>query len=244
MAIDFVPKGFITISSAVDCILNRKHSPDWGSKEIFLEAEEPDHTGTSGEEERASLGISYDRVAIRQARLEVREAQEELLNALQIDKLKAEIDEADRLVPVEYWSTNGAHTTIQTGHLELGTATKPEDRKWQHYRLLLNADEFRTWLDFHYPTDAAAGQKRSINIEDDTLISNNIQTVIQAAKRLWPDPKKRPSRNAMARELSQDPNVKNTGYREQTIRKILSGSYAPAKIRGIPGLPGIDTRVK
>ena len=81
------------------------------------------------------------------------------------------------------------------------------------------------------------GQQRARNVEVEALLINNMNTVIAKAKAEWPDPEKRPAVNQMAGLLvAGEPNRKVGGYRKEAIRKILAGTYKPAKDRNIPGL--------
>ena len=78
-------------------------------------------------------------------------------------------------------------------------------------------------------------KRRKRSTKEDALLKNRIERVIAAARRKWPDPKKRPDTRVMAKDLAADTNL---GYGEETIRKILEGRYRPAKELGILGLSG------
>ncbi len=94
------------------------------------------------------------------------------------------------------------------------------------------------------PPEPAEAERRQLdrhprkrNVEADALLENNIKTVLAKAKNRWPDPETCPGVNQMAKMLVEgEPNKKVGGYSEEAIRKILSGTYKPAKDRGIPGL--------
>ena len=87
------------------------------------------------------------------------------------------------------------------------------------------------------PSRRKQGRQRARNMETEALLINNLNTVISKAKRKWPDPQTYPGINQMAEMLVVgEPNKKVGGYSEEAIRKILSGTYKPAKDRGIPGL--------
>ena len=87
------------------------------------------------------------------------------------------------------------------------------------------------------PSRGKQGQQRTRDVGAEALLINNMETVIAKAKGKWPDLEERPGVNQMARLLVVgEPNKKVSGYSEEAIRKILSGTYKPAKDRGIPGL--------
>ncbi len=75
------------------------------------------------------------------------------------------------------------------------------------------------------------------DVEADAILRNRINSVIAKAKNRWADPKTRLGVNQMARLLVEGQlkrKVENFG--QETIRKILAGTYKPMKDRGIPGL--------
>lgn len=172
---------------------------------------------------------------------QAQEARADLLEALQNKEFEAMVDRGP-LVPIEYWRTNGAATTVHTGALSLGPATKPEDQKWQHYRVLLKAAKFEAWLKDSFPDSTITKRSRHRDIDANAILGNNIATGVQAARRLWPDDALCLGRNEMARELAGHPSLRDIGYGEQTIRKILNGSYGPSRRLDIQGLPGVDPR--
>lgn len=80
-------------------------------------------------------------------------------------------------------------------------------------------------------------QERTHDVEAEALLGNRIKAVIAKAKAEWPDPGSRPGANEMARRLVEgQPKSKVGGFGQEAIRKILAGTYKPAKDRGIPGL--------
>ena len=94
------------------------------------------------------------------------------------------------------------------------------------------------------PPELAEAERRQIDrrprtrdVEADALLKNRIKTVIAKAKNRWPDPEKRPGLNQMARLLVEgQPKSKVEKFGEDAIRKILAGTYKPARNIGIPGL--------
>lgn len=78
---------------------------------------------------------------------------------------------------------------------------------------------------------------RNRNVDTEALFKNHIEAVIAKAKTKWPYPQSRPGINQMARLLVDgQPKRKVKGFGQEAIRKILAGTYKPAKDRGIPGL--------
>lgn len=225
---DFIPEGTITIRTAVDLILRKRQGDDWGSRQIYLEDEpDPELAG----------GYHYDRKAIALVHSQVSEAQDELHDALVTGTLSANIEDGPP-VPIEYWSTNRAQTALSTNLLVLGDSTAPEDLKWHNRRILLDEVRFREWLSNGQDKPK---RTRTVEPEADAVLRNKIEIVLATAIRLW-RPQNRPGRNEMAKQLANEPQVKNTGYTAQTIRKILNGSYSASRRLGIPGLAGFDTR--
>jgi peptidoglycan/xylan/chitin deacetylase (PgdA/CDA1 family) len=74
-------------------------------------------------------------------------------------------------------------------------------------------------------TGSSGGRRR--DAADDARRKNKIETVLAAAKQLWPDNQQRPSTTAMALELVRQ--KKAQGYAGDTLRKILDGKYRPSK---------------
>lgn len=82
-------------------------------------------------------------------------------------------------------------------------------------------------------TTCVAKKTRTRPKEDVALLQNRIESIIADAHRL--DPGHRIPLRALAAELAIDP-AKNHGYRTDTIRQILSGTYRPMKRLEIRGL--------
>ena len=83
---------------------------------------------------------------------------------------------------------------------------------------------------------------RKRNVETDAILKNRIEMVLAAARRRWPDPKKRLAIDVMAKDLERLereqklPQKKRHGYKFETIRKILSGTYKTSIRHKIAGL--------
>ena len=94
------------------------------------------------------------------------------------------------------------------------------------------------------PPEPAEAERRQIdrrqrtrNVEAEALLENRINAVKAKAKNKWPDPQSRPGINQMARLLVEgQPKRKVEDFSQESIRKILAGTYKPAKVRSIPGL--------
>jgi hypothetical protein len=79
--------------------------------------------------------------------------------------------------------------------------------------------------------DQADGRSKRRRVHDDALLKNKFETVIKNAAQRWPNRQKRPPVSAMVEELIR--LGKAQGYDRETFRKILSGTYQPAKRLGI-----------
>ena len=75
--------------------------------------------------------------------------------------------------------------------------------------------------------DRLNGRSRRRSAHDDALLKNKLETVIKNATQCWPDKQKRPPITIMAKDLIQ--RKKAEDYQGDTLRKILSGTYEPAK---------------
>lgn len=241
---DFIPTGYITIRDAIDRILRTTHGEDWGQQEIELEDEDIAVPGTDVGNGKPLYTRPYNRTVVAEAKQQVTKAEEKLLYEFQNGNLIPEIEEGPP-VPLHYWETSGSNTTIKTGLLQLGEGAKPEDLKWQNRRLLLKVEKLEKWLTGTSVSDEDKKRKpRKHNADQDFKLRNKIETVLAAAKRLYPDPKKMPEKNQLARLLEVDDLVRPTEYKYETIRKILDGSYSASKRLDIPGYSGIDTQRK
>ena len=79
--------------------------------------------------------------------------------------------------------------------------------------------------------DRLNGRGRRRNVHDDASLKNKLETVIKNAARSWPDKQQRPPITTMAKDLIR--RKKAEDYQGDTLRKILSGTYEPAKRLGI-----------
>lgn len=80
-------------------------------------------------------------------------------------------------------------------------------------------------------------QQRTHDVQAEALLKKRIEGVLAKARAKWPDPQKRFGVNQMARALvAGQPESKVEDYGQEAIRKILAGTYKPAKDRGISGL--------
>jgi hypothetical protein len=85
------------------------------------------------------------------------------------------------------------------------------------------------------PRDAPAApqnlKKRHHTVEDDARLKNRIEAVLAAAKTKWPHKAGRPPITQMVIELRRGGRAQ--GYSEDTLRKILNGTYGTAERLGI-----------
>ncbi len=95
---------------------------------------------------------------------------------------------------------------------------------------------FTKWLSGAIPDlQQKPRAKHKRDVEADAARKNLIERVLAKARRIWPDPKKRPEIDVMAKELERL-HRKELGYRFEAIRKILKGTYSVSVRLGIPGL--------
>jgi hypothetical protein len=113
---------------------------------------------------------------------------------------------------------------------------------WADVRL--NAVEVRTvWpleQTLEAPAVGATKKRRTISQIDDKHRDGH-SIVAAAMRRKWPGAKHPPSLNRMAKELADDPVIKARGYKPETLRKILDGTYPPFRRLGLPAL-SVGTR--
>jgi len=174
--------------------------------------------------------------AVRQ---QERDTEAFLTAALVEGTLVAEV-EGGPPVPRVFWQSSGASTTITTRVLQLDGGAQPEDLQWQHHRVVLKIDKFDKWLNDGSAADTKEPRHRREDVEKDAMLRNKIESVLSAAKRKWPSLEKMPRANQMARLLALDDAVKEIGYKEPAIRKILSGRYTVSKRLKILGYPDIN----
>ncbi len=84
------------------------------------------------------------------------------------------------------------------------------------------------------PTATCKPERRHDPLEDAAL-KNRIENVLAVAHRMWPNPKKWPKIDVMAKELARL-HGRELGYKFETIRKILSGTYETSVRLKIAGL--------
>lgn len=70
---------------------------------------------------------------------------------------------------------------------------------------------------------------------EDAILRGKIETVLAEAKRRWPSLDEVPGRNKMSRILAADETVRELGYTEHAVRKILGGDYPASRRLNIPG---------
>jgi hypothetical protein len=235
-----VPTDYLTLLEALAGLLQRIYGKNWGQQEIGFESDSVTVPGAFTDDGKPMRGQPLDREVLAVARQQEHETRGRLLTALANGDLTASIEDGPSVRP-SYWSQPPAETTLITGILVLGNFPDPEISRWQHNRVLLTQKQFDAWLK-NVPGIGREARGRRQNAEQNAIMKLKIESVLAAAKRLWPEGKAPPGRNQAARLLAAERTVKETGYSEQTIRKILNGTYPASRRLGIPGYPGIDTQ--
>ena len=235
-----VPTGCLTIPEAIADLLQKVHGKNWGQREIGFKSEEVTIPGAFTDDGEPVRGQPLDREVLTAVRQQGQEARGQLGIALANGNLTALIEDGPSVRP-SYWSQPQAETTLITGILELGNFPDPEISKWQNSRVLLTQKKFDIWLR-NIPGLSTETRGRRQSAEKDATVKSKIQLILAAARRLWPEGKVPPGRNQAARLLTNEGTVKETGYSEETLRKILNGTYPASRRLGIRGFPGIDTR--
>ena len=236
---DFIPAGYMTIRDAIDHILRATHGADWGHEELELEKDEHLVPEAVDENDQPIKGQYFDRTAILTVLGQVREAEERLLTACKNGELTGYVENGTP-IPRVYWGSSGASTTIRIGDLQRGEATKSEDLQWQHHRALFERVEFDAWL-HGSPSGKPERKLRKHDPGHEAALSNRIETVLAVANRLMGRSDGRLGRNELAQLVADESTAKDTGYKYETIRKIIRGSYSASRRLGIPG---IDPRAK
>jgi hypothetical protein len=97
--------------------------------------------------------------------------------------------------------------------------------------LIVNATQASATAINADPVDPRSVTGKQRNVHDDASRKNKLETVIKNAAQSWPNKQKRPPISAIVKELIRQ--RKAQGYNGETLRKILSGTYEPAKRLGI-----------
>jgi hypothetical protein len=92
-------------------------------------------------------------------------------------------------------------------------------------------------------TDTTKRRRTSPNLDDKHRDVH--ARLASAVRRIWPQLSNAPSLNRMAEELVDDPVIKATGYKTETVRKMLNGTYPAFRQLGLPTLiVGTNTNLK
>src|SRR5512132_3961226 len=133
-----------------------------------------------------------------------------------------------RTIPPDAW------TALAEVNLEKGIVCGPKLAATRLYGVVVAPAQHQQMVVVQQSSEsdaaAAAGGRRR-NAQADALRKNRIEVVLATAKTLWPNRGLRPQPTQMANELTRQ--KKAQGYAPDTLRKILSGRYGPAKRLGI-----------
>ena len=123
--------------------------------------------------------------------------------------------------------------------LNVPPASQNPAATWRGSRLYMDRSalegQFQNSTNAHPSENDEKHSKRKHDAADDALLENRIYNVLTLARQKWPDSNKRPGYKPMAKELVRV-HGKSLGFKFETVRKILAGTYPASKRRGISGL--------
>ena len=133
-------------------------------------------------------------------------------------------------------ATGRAHLLLVDGHREYFSGElqihKTGFTRWLNG--LEQSDEGSHTKQAHKASKKQKRQRRR-DPEADAISRILYEKVLARARILWPNEKKRPGINAMAKELASTRHA-DLEFQYSTMKKILTGTYPAAKHLGIPGL--------
>ena len=140
-------------------------------------------------------------------------------------------DDDGLALPPEYWAPSVASLTFKNGKAQ-GLLLDERHKHLANSRVMLRRKDWARWIN---PAESSDKQEkprrnRKRDVKADAQRKTSYEQVEAAARRRWPDPKKRPGFKAMVDELIRDEKIK---LGSEAIRKILSGNYKPMKSRDI-----------
>ena len=151
-----------------------------------------------------------------------------------------------RMLPKgEYWIPDPIRKAHEGEYLWKEMAALPWDdydevwRRSNIEQVLIAAHTFEDWKAKYGPSRQP---KEPPQLSDEDLLRENmIKKVLAKAKRKWPKGTPNPGIRQMARLLASE---KTLGFGEESVRKILDGTYKPMKRLGLesPFRPGTNTQ--
>ncbi len=107
-------------------------------------------------------------------------------------------------LPLEYWAHSLASLTLTTGKVEAFFLDE-QHIHLANSRVVLHRKDWEEWIS---PAESSDKHKRprrnrKHDVEAVANLKNSIEKVLAKARNKWPDPKKRPEIDAMARELER-----------------------------------------
>jgi hypothetical protein len=123
--------------------------------------------------------------------------------------------------------------------LNVPPASENPAAKWRGSRLYMDRSalkgRFESSTTAHPSENDEKHSKRKHDAADEALLKNRIDKVLTLARKKWPNSNNRPGYKPMARELVRE-HGKSLGFKFETVRKILAGTYPASKRLGISGL--------
>ena len=162
-------------------------------------------------------------------------------------------DDKEREIPPEYWAiTEDDSTDSEVEHAPdegegfaslLVMKEMVQDRRYGNYYAVLKRENWEEWKAKQEISKYESPQRnRKTDVVADRMREIRIKKVLAITRRRWPDPKRRPEIDLMARELERLdrepklPHSEQHGYKFETIRKILRGTYKTSVRFDIAGL--------
>lgn len=218
----FTPTGYIGLPDAVRAIWHALHGDAMYQPIPFSREEERDDQIVRVPTPEAAEDHISD------GREQFKESREVLLAALADELLHAEVDEptgAERYtVPVWYWQSSAAHTTIITGLLEIQSGSLMYWRKFHHCPCFIQRAAFDDWLT---NVGSAAGdeQPRSPSGRGRKPKGESRQVEILQAFDILCGTGKVSFRHGGLKQAADLLAPKFQSYEQDTIRKYIQPSY-------------------
>jgi len=248
---NFVPKGAIGPGEALERLVAAIHG-EWAIAPIeHIETRAGETFEMDGQEFHNSI-TTFMRDGRKCTEQEDDErwqgARDMFLAAFNSGILVAYVEQQGRRYTIsrDYWGSFFAELTFSSGQLR----TDPADDsliEFERLSVFLEGTAVNKWIsenstsvdgppiseNTNNPVDQKIGKPRSMGPEDTAAQGNKYQKIVVYARKTWPKESGSPGYSGMATATIAD--RKNEGLKFETIRKVLSGNYAPASKMGISG---------